>query len=178
MTSSGSCVLHLGVASQLALLGPVSHACLGWCYHMIGIYNLCQVDFPVQQNLGTKPEKMHKLVYHYIELMPCICTIDTTLAIQFSDDPKSWAKTSEAIRDSVKAVFAGGPPTIDGIHTVLLLHALAPYTSFVDSLMVAPDLSPKYIEHRLATKAALPRASLQVTAFAAHHPAFPKKPTT
>lgn len=56
-------------------------------------------------------------------------------------------------------MWAGEAPTTDGIHTVLLLHVVSPFPSFVDSLLAVPDLDPSYISTRLAAKQRMPKSS-------------------
>ncbi|KAJ7320748.1 hypothetical protein DFH08DRAFT_819008 [Mycena albidolilacea] len=73
-----------------------------------------------------------------------------------------------------KALTLNPAPTADGIHTVLLLHALSPFPSFVDSLLAVPDLDPSYISTRLAAKQQMPKSS-GPSAYAATGASFAKK---
>jgi hypothetical protein len=83
----------------------------------------------------------------------------TAMGIQFADDPDSWAATLDRISELNKAVWASEAPTAKGIHTVLLLHALAPFPAFVDSLLAVPDLDPAYITACLGAKQQMPKSS-------------------
>ncbi|KAJ7867477.1 hypothetical protein B0H13DRAFT_2351908 [Mycena leptocephala] len=94
------------------------------------------------------------------------------MGMQFADDPESWVATLEKISELNKAVWAGEAPTADGIHTVLLLHALSPFPAFVDSLLAVPELDAAYITSRLNAKQQMPRSSSSSSpaAFAATNP--------
>jgi hypothetical protein len=81
------------------------------------------------------------------------------MGVQFGEDPNLWAATLEKIAELNKAVWVGEAPTAQGIHTVLLLHALAPFPMFVDSLLAVPDLDPAYITTRLDAKQQMPKSS-------------------
>jgi hypothetical protein len=96
------------------------------------------------------------------------------MAVQFSDDPESWAATLNCIAELKEAVWAGEAPTAEGIHTVLLLHALSLFPSFVDSLLAVPDLDPTYISTRLVAKQQMLKTP-GPSAYAATGASFTKK---
>jgi hypothetical protein len=78
--------------------------------------------------------------------------LGSAMSIQFADDPETWPATLDKISELNKAVWAGEATTAEGIHTVLLLHALSPFPMFVDSLLGVPDIDPAYITARLGAK--------------------------
>jgi hypothetical protein len=78
--------------------------------------------------------------------------------IHFSDNANTWAATSEQIVHLNKAVFAGSAPTTNGIHTVVLAHALQAFPALIDSLMGVPTLDAAYINACLCMKQQLPKS--------------------